>query len=1181
MATRKIAVPVAPVARAAKPSSLTEQQHAAIHRRDVSIALSAGAGCGKTFVLTERFLAHLQPAAADQPPPAELKELIAITFTERAAREMRQRIRAKCLQRLQDASEADVAYWTRLLRELDAARVSTIHSFCASILRAHAAEAGLDPGFGLLDPVQAETVLTEAADDVFRELLSAHDETTLDLCVQFGLETVRNMTASLLGARQEIDFSVWLARPPEQIVAEWARQHREVFLPALLHELAESAAVQELLRLLPLAQCDHPKMLVQLATLAERLPQLASATNPPTDLQQLRDATMLQGFGTKKNWADVAFYEQYSACAKKLRGALDQALGCCQFDAAAVLPDAIAGQQILSIAQNILLAFDERKRQLGLLDFDDLLIRAAHLLRDHPQLVQRLTRQVKLLLVDEFQDTDPLQVSLVKALCGEGLQTGKLFFVGDFKQSIYRFRGAKPAVFRDLENQMPPRGRLPLTLNFRSQPAVLHFVNALFQGAFGESYAPLQAHRPQRSPLPSVEFLWAVTGLSTREGGATQAGRWQEADAIARRIRQLLDDGLPRVIDAENGSEELRPARPGDIAILFRALSDVAHYERALQDHGIDYYLVGGHAFYAQQEIFDLLNLLRTLASPADEVSLAGVLRSPMFALADETLFWLSRHASGLTGGLFAATALEQLDAEQQRRVAFAAETIRYLRQRKDRLPIAGLIDEALQRTGYDAVLLAEFLGARKLANLQKLISQARACDQTGALGLADFIVQLADLVAEQPKEALAATHPESSQVVRLMSIHQSKGLEFPIVVVADIDRKKNSSSDSIAFSPQLGPLVRAPSARKNADLFSGLDLFKQENRAEEDREQTRLLYVATTRAADLLILSSGLTALDQLQGPWTKLLAERFDLSSGQCVATLPADYVAPHVGVLMPAAKPPGKRSAADSIDWEKLWLEIQRDGQAEKIAFPLVAPVEHRAPLRQEYSFSRLHGETKSEARAEPMAADLGEDVVSERVDAIDLGTLVHGVLEEVDFAQPGDLDALLQRHAQRHPSSLDDVLPVALKLLEKFLASRRAATLAGAAQMHRELEFLLAWPLAETSRGTSLTASQPKLFPDANLRLTGVIDCLYCDVGGQWHLLDYKTNQVSATNLADVADGYRLQMSVYALAVETILQQSPASLTLHFLRSGHEHVFPWNDQVREEAIALVNQSLTSVV
>ncbi len=370
------------------------------------------------------------------------------------------------------------------------------------------------------------------------------------------------------------------------------------------------------------------------------------------------------------------------------------------------------------------------------------------------------------------------------------------------------------------------------------------------------------------------------------EGKDAVSRRRREADWIARRIRRLLDsehdaDEAPLLIAQKDGSSQ--PVKAGDIAILFRALSNVQFYEEALRSYDIDYYLVGGHAFYAQQEIYDLLNLLRALAGPADEISLAGVLRSPFFSLADETLFWLVQQGGSLSAGFDSGRFPTEVSAEQQARLRFARQVLNELRKKKDRMPVAALVNEAISLTGYDAALLGEFLGERKLANLRKLVQQARAIDQGGLMGLSDFIVQLSEFVVRQPKEPLAATQPEATNVVRLMTIHQAKGLEFPVVIVPDVGWTTQGGHDAVTFDPQLGPLVRLPSDHTQADALSGFKLHQLLCGDEEAEEQTRLLYVATTRAADYLMLSSSLQGFEKPSGPWLELLAARFDLETGK----------------------------------------------------------------------------------------------------------------------------------------------------------------------------------------------------------------------------------------------------------------------------------------------------------
>ena len=1165
---------------------MTDQQRRAVTRRGVSVALSAGAGCGKTFVLTERFLAQLDPGGpradpaggisdggrglAERDDHPRLGELVAITFTERAAREMRQRVRAACRRRLLGAPDGQVDYWLALIRELDSARISTIHSFCGTLLRSHAVEVGLDPQFRVLEQAQADTLLYELVDDELRNRLIAQDEAVTDLVVAFGLESLRGMVAVLLARRHQIDWDHWRDVTPEQLVARWETFCREVTVPNVLEGIARSTHAQTLLQIAREHCPDNPTMRDRCRVLLEQIPRLPGSTDPPADLTVILDNAQVKGGGGKKAWPSEAVYHQFLNAARRLRETIKGAEADVAFDPAAARPAAETGLRLLSVARDVAHAYQARKQQVPALDFNDLLIHAKQLLTtpERKGLRSRLASQIRLLLVDEFQDTDPLQVELVKALCDQALTRGKLFFVGDYKQSIYRFRGADPGVFRELRDQIPQQGRLPLTLNFRSQPAILHFVNALFSDAMDSEYEPLVADRPQVAPEPSVELLWAPDETPEERSGRSERLRRREADWIARRLRTMLDTGEKIVWDedaAKRGTPAARAVRPGDVALLFRALSDVQHYEEAFERYQIPYYLVGGHAFYAQQEVYDLLNLLRSLSSRCDEVSLAGVLRSPIFALEDETLFWLAQRPGGLSGGLFAASPPPELSDAQRRRTELARATLAKLRSLKDRMPIAALVEEALSRTGYDAVLLAEFLGERKLANLRKLVDQARSFDRSGIFSLADFITQLSEFVARQPDEPLAATHPESSDVVRLMTIHQSKGLEFPVVVLPDLDRPTRASSASVAFTPRLGPMV------KTADA-SGFRLHAAVEKAEEQAELVRLLYVATTRAADYLILSGGVTEVGSARGPWTRLLNRRFDPATGGLRAELPPGYQEPKVKVTTSEPPLPGKPSTTRAR--RNLSKLVDRAAELAELGSGRVPsqlePVAADRGARRQYSFSRLSGKLHPHP-AVSEATDPGEteesSAISPRLDPLGLGTLVHDVLAEIDFGRPDDVVSLVHRFAPRHLPDVEAGLDEPIEMIRRFLASPRGAAIAASDRVHRELEFLLAWP-----PGTK----EPK-----PRYLQGYIDCLYQDAAGRWLVVDYKTNHVTASTVEAVAAEYEMQMLLYALAVERILGSSPADLVLCFLRPGLEHHFDWDGGARGRVVGIVNQTIAACV
>ena len=310
--------------------------------------------------------------------------------------------------------------------------------------------------------------------------------------------------------------------------------------------------------------------------LQERLGALGAGTEPqalPEIFKELMGSARVQGAGCKKGWESDELYQRFKAAAEKLREGIKEAEGQAAFDSEKAQTAAEHALNLLRLAEGANAAYEARKRELAALDFDDLLIRARDLLAGPAggQLRRRLGRGLRLLLVDEFQDTDPLQVEVVAALCGEELTAGKLFFVGDHKQSIYRFRGADPRVFRQLSAEIPAAGRLPLSLNFRSQPAILEFVNALFCGEMPTGYEPLQAQRPQVGPRPAVELLWAVPGDEEQEpeGGAPSRGeaagrqvrlRRLEARWIARRIRAILDCGEKIVCDEKSQARAAGPA---------------------------------------------------------------------------------------------------------------------------------------------------------------------------------------------------------------------------------------------------------------------------------------------------------------------------------------------------------------------------------------------------------------------------------------------------------------------------------------------------------------------------------------------------------------------------------------------------------------------------------------------
>jgi ATP-dependent exoDNAse (exonuclease V) beta subunit len=369
------------------------------------------------------------------------------------------------------------------------------------------------------------------------------------------------------------------------------------------------------------------------------------------------------------------------------------------------------------------------------------------------------------------------------------------------------------------------------------------------------------------------------------------------------------------------------------------------------------------------------------------------------------------------------------------------------------------------------------------------------------------------------------------------------------------------------AFHPQLGPLVKLPDGHPEQG-FCGMDLYNIIEASEEEEERIRLLYVAATRAADYLLLSSGVKDLDKPESPWMSLLARRFDLRTGELRVKLPAGYARPQVRVTLEEPPLPAERGGAarrpSLVELADQAAHLASIGDCDVAA--LSGPVAADLSARRQFSFSRLHGKLKVPLTAAEAVEAVPAPLPTVQVDALELGTLVHAVLAEISFGQSIDVRALVARHAMRQ--MLDSATEgEAFRLVSRFLKSPRAAALAAARQRHVEQEFLLAWPPGTQD-------------PDARY-LQGFLDSLYQDAAGLWHILDYKTNQVDAATLAATAAEYEMQMLVYALAVERILGQPPASIVLHFLRPGLEYEFKLNSASRRKLLELVNRSIAGLV
>lgn len=1041
---------------------LSQQQTRPLAVENASVALSAGAGCGKTTVLTARFLGDLEATS-----PRPLSSIVALTFTEKAARELRQRIRSECRRKL--ATGDDPTRWRSVLRGLEAAPIGTFHEFCGQWLRRHAIEAGIDPDFVILDASVSGAIRDESLARCLRQWLAAQDPDLIELAVELGLGRVRQGIADLLTTAPSDQLLSWKDRTPAEVVACWHEVWQHQGRRLLSRTLAQAA--RPCLDLLLRHEGVHPLMRVRRAFLLASLPELEARCDEREWLQEVRDHAMIRGAGSKAHWASPEIYDAVNASFKALRNAIDRFCERSVWDDAATLEAAEQGLRLVHLTARARLAYDAAKRARGGLDFDDLLNLTLQRLRvaqgRSSTTPDPWGESIARLLVDEFQDTDPIQSEILERLTTPEAMSGRLFLVGDFKQSIYRFRGARPEIFQQFRDRIPLAGRHDLTENYRSVPDVLRFVNALFASTFPESEPGLlpQIASHNQADQPAVEFVWPAeteTGSALEsepesesdDSPTTTAGklsahqrRIREARALAHRLRERLDQGW-QVRDRE--TNQVRQAHAGDLVLLFRAMTDVGPYESALAEVGFDYHTVGGGAFYVQQEVTDLINILSAIEDPFDPVALAGALRSPFFCLSDNGLFWLSTIRASLVDGLEHAHEVDELSDLDRQRARRARELLLRWRGFKDRESIAALVHRILDESGYEAALLGESLGARKRANARKLVRLARRFDQQRGLTLAAFVAKLRADLKRPPREEQASTTDESGTSVRLMSIHQAKGLEFPIVVLPDLNRRAPGRLESTAFQARLGPLVRP--SREPSSGPVGLDptpadpsrrqslgwlCYQTLEQHEEDTESLRLFYVAATRARDALILSASVGAGESATSPALMLLDERFDRRTGRCRVDLPEGWSVPTIQVTSASASNP----------------DNGRGQPARQLPLLEVATVIEQAVLNIDAPLVDLGWRP----RFVELDAQGGPGSSKTRLDRLTRLALTHP-----EDRRSRDLAKLASRIARRH----DPLLP--RRILDALIARLKAwsrgplADLLAGSVVESDREWTLAWP-----------------------------------------------------------------------------------------------------------------------
>jgi len=852
----------------------SDEQMPAVVARGCDVAVTAGAGAGKTRTLVARYLSLL----ADGLP---LRSVVAITFTRKAAREMRNRVREEVRRFLSRAKvpEEERAFWRDVQQGLDAARIGTIHGLCAEILRRHPVEAStggfvLDPRFEMLDEGQQALLLAEAADAALS--WAADDQDTARVFADLGERDLRDTVARLLQRRLDVADAVPAG---DDLWAVW-RDRLTAPLRAYVDDAAVGAGFADLCRWrddgsLDRAAAAGDALVSDYREVLRHWDAIASARSSgdwgevSRHLAPLRNA--LKQKGSKRNWAPAdpkpvikALQTRYDELVKPVvSSGIDLDLD--RRAAREVVP------ALLRVFGRALQSYDAAKQARRALDFDDLESMAIALLKEHGDVRAYWQSEVKALLVDEYQDTNARQRDLVNALNGDA---GKLFIVGDGKQSIYRFRGADVGVFRGERESIAGTGQgLELATSYRSHAALVAGLNALLQPVLGaepdpdrpyvEPFSPLVSHRATASKGFRSPFVELHLAVGTREAGADL----RAARMVAARLVDLVGSGstLVPARDGETGSTAVRSLDYGDIAVLCRASRSFAAYEDAFEAVGIPYLTVAGRGFYDRSEVRDLLNALRALADAADDLVLAGLLRSPAFGLTDMALVRLRRlQTQAGTASLWDVLRAGDLGClrEEASRAGDAGDTIDHLRHLAGRASAAEVLKALLDVTGYRAGLL--MAGQRRaVSNVTKLLADAHA---SGIVGLDAFVAYTEELRTAAPREGEARVVAEGA--VQIMSVHQAKGLEFPVVVIGDASRSSAAHQGVLIDSllgvvPRLTAEVTVPGdpGELRSVTSAAYRLAQASEAAQSVAESARLLYVAATRVQELLLVSGSVKA--------------------------------------------------------------------------------------------------------------------------------------------------------------------------------------------------------------------------------------------------------------------------------------------------------------------------------
>lgn len=1179
----------------------TKEQQQVIDLRNRNILVSAAAGSGKTAVLVER----IKELVLDKKHPVDIDHLLVVTFTNAAAAQMKERV-AKALEKALQENPSDV----RLQQQaalVQNAQITTIDSFCLYVLRNHFHEIGLEPNFRIGDEGELKLLREDVMTGLFEQCYEEKHPGFLHLISCYGTSRsdapVRDMIFKLYSYAQSYPW-------PKQ----WLREALSCYEIKTEQELEQAPFIE--------MTVEYGKQMVKgYLEQAEHYLELCQDADGPYMYEDAceQDAELMEELLSCDTYQ--AFYEELGKCkfatlgrakdyigspekqeqVKAERKKLKDGIGKLKSDCFALTFQEILEQLTLvqpsaealaEVTERFIDAFAERKQDKNLVDFSDLEHFALEILVEEEtgkptETAKEFQNAYEEIMIDEYQDSNYVQETILRAISREAVGQNNLFMVGDVKQSIYRFRLARPELFMEkfdtYETTDAPCQRIDLHKNFRSRDSVLTFTNDIFYQIMkrnlggvdytGEAALYCGADYPAGEKEDAFDSEILLTTTQELEEGTKQQILKQELEAklIADRIRKMV--GKEEVVDEETG--EFRKVRYGDIVILLRSLSEWADlFAEVLNANGIPAHTVSRTGYFSTLEIRTVLNYLRILDNPRQDIPLAAVLKSPMAGLSDEQLARLRLLAEDKPYHQCVKMFLEAeeeltekestADEDMRAKLKRFSETYKKLRRQTMDIPMHELLQKVLKETGYARYASALPAGRQRLANLHMLSEKAIAYEKTSYHGLYHFIRYIDELQKYDVDFGEAELVGENEDAVNIMSIHKSKGLEFPVCFVSGMGKSfnKQDSRSKMILHPNLGvglDIIEEDRRIKVPAFFK--KVIARQTELESLGEELRVLYVAFTRAKEKLIITGYIKDEEMLQQ-----IREIYCGSNRKALNFKERAEAKTFLEWILPAAAASGSWDKVSYVTpWSMLEDEAahqitehvslrQRVQQAEKVSDTLYEKIKEQLSyqyphpdaihLVTKYSVSEL----KHRAMRE-LAAKEEEDVTPKFLEEVSTpyvpafmegkaevnqgalrGTAMHRLMECYDFTKMPDRSDEFAENIKKQLTGLVQMGKVSedmqklirIPSVELFLKSQLAPRMKAAAMrddLFREKPFVMGNHEME----------------EEMVLIQGIIDVFWVEEDGIV-LLDYKTDRVdSATRLRDM---YKEQLDLYAEALERI-------------------------------------------